>query len=361
MLKAKRALLWAKSNFRASLAKPYSQLLISSDTAGWVLDEEGKELIALANSFCIPAYFSYRTLSFLPQCIHYTSFFSLSDPSVYRSKHRISVDYFHGKPNQDPAFRSVYETMKKNADRIERLRLSYSGMKEFALEAGVPEEKIFRIPIGINPRYFSQQNIESKRLARDWLGIPQSAIVIGSFQKDGQGWGEGMEPKWVKAPDVFLNAIRVLKQKFPEIFVLLTGPSRGYVKAGLDKLKVPYKHELLSSYSEVGKFYQAIDLYIVASREEGGPKAILESMISGVPLVTTKVGQAIDLVKHENNGLMVDVENAEALAIEAERVIQDNELRKKLIANGLIAARQETYEAQMPRWKKYFDGFVERF
>jgi len=45
---------------------------------------------------------------------------------------------------------------------------------------------------------------------------------------------------------------------------------------------------------------QALDLYIVASREEGEPKAILESMASGVPLVTTEVGQAMDFVEHEH-------------------------------------------------------------
>ena len=40
--------------------------------------------------------------------------------------------------------------------------------------------------------------------ARTRLGLPGSAFVVGSFQKDGVGWGEGLEPKLIKGPDVLL-------------------------------------------------------------------------------------------------------------------------------------------------------------
>ena len=42
--------------------------------------------------------------------------------------------------------------------------------------------------------------------ARRVLGLPASAFVVGSFQKDGVGWGEGLEPKLIKGPDVLLAA-----------------------------------------------------------------------------------------------------------------------------------------------------------
>ena len=61
---------------------------------------------------------------------------------------------------------------------------------------------------------------------------------------------------------------------------------------------------------------------MVASRDEGGPRAVLESMATGVPLVTTRVGQAADLVEHGVNGWMVDVEAVEALAASIEHVAE---------------------------------------
>ena len=64
----------------------------------------------------------------------------------------------------------------------------------------------------------------------------------------------------------------------------------------------------------MARAYEAIDLCIVASRDEGGPRAVLESMAIGVPLVTTRVGQAADLVRHEENGWLVEVEDVDAIA-----------------------------------------------
>ena len=133
--------------------------------------------------------------------------------------------------------------------------------------------------------------------------------MVGSFQKDGVGWGDGQEPKLIKGPDVFLEAMELLRIRVPELFVLLSGPARGYVKTGLDRLGVPFKHLYVDSYPEVGQLFQALDAYIVSSRQEGGPKAVLESMASGVPLVTTRVGQAMDLVHHDVNGWMVESED----------------------------------------------------
>ena len=46
---------------------------------------------------------------------------------------------------------------------------------------------------------------------------------------------------------------------------------------------------------------------MVTSREEGGPRAILESMATGTPIISTKVGQAIDIINNSNNGFLVDI------------------------------------------------------
>ena len=62
--------------------------------------------------------------------------------------------------------------------------------------------------------------------------IPRESLLIGSFQKDGIGWGEGNEPKLIKGPDIFINSLEKIK-KCCDPFVILTGPSRGFVKKGL--------------------------------------------------------------------------------------------------------------------------------
>ncbi|MBI3160552.1 MAG: glycosyltransferase [Chloroflexi bacterium] len=202
-------------------------------------------------------------------------------------------------------------------------------------EWGVPEGKIACIPLGVDLSRFQPAAPEARRRQRAALGIPDDAVCIGSFQKDGEGWGDGLSPKLIKGPDVFLAVVELLAKKHP-VFVLLTGPARGYVKAGLGKLGVPYRHSLLENYLEIPRYYQCLDLYLVTAREEGGPQAILEAPACGVPVVSTRVGLAPDILEDGVSGALVDVEDVAALALAqaASRVIEDQSFRESLVANG---------------------------
>jgi len=218
---------------------------------------------------------------------------------------------------------------------------------------------VFCIPIGIHPVWFRMQTPESKYMARHTLGIPQSSVVVGSFQKDGNGWGEGMEPKLIKGPDVFLSVMGLLKNKIPELYVLLTGPARGYIKAGLTRMNIPFHHAYLSKAQDVGEYYQALDVYLVTSRQEGGPKAVLETMASGVPLVSTRVGQAMDLIKHGENGWMVGVEDVEGLAYCSEYIYQHRASLGENLRFARQTAEANSYLNQLPLWSKFMQGFIE--
>jgi glycosyltransferase involved in cell wall biosynthesis len=149
-----------------------------------------------------------------------------------------------------------------------------------------------------------------------------------------------------------------MKPRIRNLWVLLSGPARGYVKAGLERLGIPYRHVVARRYPDVGGLYQALDVYVVASRQEGGPKAVLESMASGVPLVTTRVGQAMDLVRHGANGWMVPVEDAAGLAHWVEHALAHPADAEKVVQEGLRTAEESSYARQLPLWRAFMEGFV---
>jgi glycosyltransferase involved in cell wall biosynthesis len=341
--------------------KTHSRLFISSDSASWVLDWEKRELSDLVKKIGIPL-LSQKSLPYAKnQSIFYCSHFILLEKNWLEQSHRIGLSYFHGRPGTPdiPQFDECYQYLCKFHSYIHRIQVSHSEMRDIILDSGIAPEKVFLIPIGINLSFFSPQTSESRQKIRQKYNIPKSAVVIGSFQKDGNGWEEGLEPKLIKGPDIFLKTLELLKPKIPELFVLLSGPARGYVKARLERLGIPYCHHYLSHYPEVGELFQTLDLYIIASRQEGGPKAVLESMASGVPLITTKVGQAMDLVQHGKNGWMVDVEDAEGLAYWAEYALTNTSDRDRIIQAGLHTAKANSYDAQIPLWREFMRGFVE--
>ncbi|MCX6064158.1 MAG: glycosyltransferase [Chloroflexi bacterium] len=352
-----------KTGIRALSAnwKPYSHLFLAGDNAGWILDWEMRELREIADRLGIRTASHLWKASSTPQAMFLASQFFLVDDNWLDTPHRIGFSYFHGLPQTgDNNFDAVYAGLMRNHQRLSRIQVSHTEMRDAVLQTGIDPSKVHLIPIGINLSFFHYRNQELRRQQRAKLGIPDRAFVIGSFQKDGNGWKEGLEPKLIKGPDIFIQTLEILKSSIPELFVLLTGPARGYVKAGLERLGIPYKHIFLKDYPDVGRLFPALDLYIIASRQEGGPKAVLESMASGVPLVTTRVGQAIDLVNHGQNGWMVDVEDVEGLAHWANFVHQNQGTElDTVLESGRATAETHAYETQIPLWREFMKGFVE--
>ena len=83
-------------------------------------------------------------------------------------------------------------------------------------------------------------------------------------------------------------------------------------------------------------------------------------MATGVPLVTTRVGQAIDLVEHEKNGWMVNVDDHEALAHWIEYVYENTHVLFPILSEGRRTAELNAYAAQDRLWSAFMNGFVRR-
>lgn len=246
---------------------------------------------------------------------------------------RYLVTYFHGKPEDGPAAARNLEEVLRSLPRLDRVLTAATMTERRLLEWGVPREKLVRIPIGVDTALFTPAAPDERRELRARFGIPEDRVCIGSFQKDGVGWGGGMEPKLIKGPDVFLDVVHRLSREVP-VFVLLSGPARGYVMRGLERMGIPYLHHFLEDYRQLADHYRALDLYLVTSREEGGPKAIMESMAAGVPIISTRVGMAPDLIVDGVNGWIADVDDVDALVEKALRTTLSPDLATSLKAQG---------------------------
>ena len=96
--------------------------------------------------------------------------------------------------------------------------------------------------------------------------------------------------------------------------------------------------------------YRNYDIFVLPTLPgEGIPRVLLEAMTSGVPVVTTRVAGIPSLIQHDGNGLLVDAPSAGAVTTAILRVVEDQALRMRLIANGYETARRFTLEAQAAR------------
>jgi glycosyltransferase involved in cell wall biosynthesis len=243
------------------------------------------------------------------------------------------VTFFHGRYGEDPLLDKRFDLLKANIANIDAVAYANTIMRARLIELGVPDNKLFHVPIGVDLDVFKPLSSEERQRRRKALGIPEGAFVIGSFQKDGQGWGEGFVPKLIKGPDIFVEAVAAVAKTRP-VFCLLSGPARGYVKKGLEAADIPYLHEYYDNPDDVVGLYQLLDAYLVSSREEGGPKSILESLACGVPLVTTDVGMARDVLEGQNCGFICASEDVKALSESLLKLAQDACLSKEFSVNS---------------------------
>ncbi len=353
---------WSVVGARTRRWAPASRLFVVGDAIGWSIDDDAVHVAATARRLEISvapaswARFARRQAVFLP------SHFSALQPLWLRSSHRLGLAYYHGRPGTPghPEFDLALERLRASSKRVDRVQVTHAEMHELVVAAGVEPERVFRIPIGIDIERFPLVDAESRRAARAALGVPLDAFVVGSFQKDGVGWGDGLEPKLVKGPDVLAQTLARARERAPELVALLSGPARGWVRRELARRGVPFRHVRVERREQLVRAYHALDAYLVASRQEGGPKSVLESLASGIPLVSTRVGQAPEILEHGRTGLLADVEDAEALAGHLLRVRDDAALRASLRSAGRETAERLAYERLDPLWAALFAGFVQR-
>ena len=306
------------------------------EDADWAIMHVGKMVtshLSLKSSITTSCFGIKKSL------IHYGSlntFFKANRINLPHPSNKIIVTIFHIAPS-DTRIKLFIKAIKY----IDIWHTSCNLTKDKLINLGVSKDRIVVIPLGVELHHFKP--IKNKNKIRQELRIPNNKIVIGSFQKDGNGWGKGLKPKLIKGPDIFCDVVEKLSKKY-DIFVLLTGPARGYVKKRLEVARIPYKHDFLDESNEVAKYFQAVDLYMVASREEGGPKAILESLASGVPIISTKVGMAPDIIIDNENGFLVDIENIDLLYEKSCELIDNKNLKNKFIQNGLKAIKNYDWQ-----------------
>jgi glycosyltransferase involved in cell wall biosynthesis len=158
----------------------------------------------------------------------------------------------------------------------------------------------------------------NKKEVRKNLNLSDQKYYIGSFQRDTEGH-DLKAPKLEKGPDLFCNYVERIKDKFDNLHVILAGWRRQYVENRLNEMKIEYTLFEKVDINKIRELYACCDLYVVSSRYEGGPQAIIEAAAMKIPIISTDVGIANQLLSnncivniHETsyNPTKIDVEYA---------------------------------------------------
>ena len=102
---------------------------------------------------------------------------------------------------------------------------------------------------------------------------------------------------------------------------------------------------------QMAVLYRDAHLMLNASRVDNMPNAVLEALASGVPVISTRAGGIPFMVKDGHTAMLVAVDDAAAMAAAAIEVLENHDLRARLVAAGLV-------EVQRYQWSRVRDALL---
>ncbi|MBD3369321.1 glycosyltransferase [Candidatus Fermentibacteria bacterium] len=239
------------------------------------------------------------------------------------------VQTAHGWPfysSMSPLRRKVYIALEKLGFGLADATVVVTFRdRDKAVAAGIGKPGDFRvIRSGVEFGPFLEQRGNSTS-SREMLGIDPDRPVVGSVMRICNQ----------KAPDHFVStAARVLQQKPNTLFLVVgDGPHRLKMESMIASHGLEDGFLLLGSRTDVHRILPAMDVFLLTSRHEGLPRALLEALAVGVPAVATDVGGVTELLDGERNGLIYEYGDIEGLAGGAIDLLENPARGRALLSN----------------------------
>ena len=172
------------------------------------------------------------------------------------------------------------------------------------LNAGVPPERIEVIYNGVAPEHFEHDR-EAVQRARANLNLGPGP-VLGTVAR--------LSPE--KGIDVLLRAVQRVKRIFPAVTALVIGdgPQAAQLHRLAGELELHESVRFLGARHDVPVLNRLLDVFVLPSREEACPMALLEAMAAGKAVVATAVGGSPEVLTSPTDGWLVPPDDPGALA-----------------------------------------------
>jgi glycosyltransferase involved in cell wall biosynthesis len=210
---------------------------------------------------------------------------------------------------------------------------SKGGLRNWAEHSGLPQRLFHYIYNPFDPARLGQ-GCDDRPAFRRALGIPECAPVVGGVFR--------FEP--MKDPLLWTEVARIVARKAPEAHFLLVGDGHllGPVQARVREVGLAdCVHFPGARVDDLLAYYQAMDVFLLASRAEGLPNVIIEAQHAGLPVVAPNVGGTAEAIASADTGTVVADRSAGALADAVIAYLKDASRRETIatMAPGLVAQR----------------------
>lgn len=183
------------------------------------------------------------------------------------------------------------------------------------------------------------EDYESKKhgaLCRKQLGIPENAFVIGMVGRLSEQ----------KAPDIFVKAAEQIKNKIENTYFLMVGNGEleQEIRHLADESGLENCLKITGWVDNPMEYIELFDVACLLSRWEGFGLVLPEYMLARKPIIATNVDAIPNIIRNEENGILVSVNNIEEIVDAVSKLHQNQELKNKLIVREVLDVRK--YDAR---------------
>lgn len=219
------------------------------------------------------------------------------------------------------------------------------GQRQKILACGVRPDKVRVIHNAIDLATYPGP---AEKSVRAELGIPQDAILVATAGR--------LSPE--KNHMGLVEAARLVLAKMPDVYFVVFG--EGFLRPELEKAVaeagIGHRFFLPGFRSDVRSLLHEIDIFVLPSHTEGLPNVVLEAFACRKPVVATRVGGTPEVVRHGENGLLVQPNDMADLASSVTSLCVSDGIRHTMGDKGYrLAEDQFGYECQTKQYLNIYN------
>ena len=221
---------------------------------------------------------------------------------------------------------------------------------------GFPPDSVEVLYNGIDIDRLASGN--SPRKARELLGLPAGALVVGTVGRLGP----------IKNQGLLIRSLARLRNDLPEARLVIVGdgPARSGLERTANEIGVDSFVHFLGERNDVDRLLPAFDVFALSSLSEGTPMTLLEAMAATIPIVSTAVGGVPEILADGREALLVAPpsagdDGAAALSAALYRILADDTLAGDLSRAAAAAVRARfSLDAVCGRYYELYGALLRR-
>ena len=161
-----------------------------------------------------------------------------------------------------------------------------------------------------------------------------------------------------KGMDTLIDAFSYVAQEHSEwdLVILGEGPDSDDLREQVVSHKLGSRVTFVGRVGNVGDWYRHADIFVLSSRFEGFPNALIEAMSYGVCSVSFDCDTGpSDIIRHEVDGLLVAPGDTHQLSVAMDRLMRDFNLRQQLASKAVEVLDKYSFVQVIKRWEMLFE------